>query len=68
MTPPIYFDIETNEIIVTLVISSVNYFDLEIIFPSKKNLPPKVEDLNLINLIRHVRYQCSMLQRNTAHN
>jgi len=37
MTPPIYFDIETNEIIVTPVIPSVNYFDIEII----KNFLPK---------------------------
>ena len=37
MTPPIYFDIETNKAIVTLIVPSVNYFDLEIIFPSKKS-------------------------------
>lgn len=57
-----------NNTIVTLIVLTVNYFDLEIIFPSKKNLLPKIEDFTLINLIRHVRYQRSMLQWNTAHN
>jgi len=36
MIPPFYFYAEIIKIIVTLVISTVNYFDLEIIFPCKK--------------------------------
>jgi len=41
MTPPIYFDIEKNKTIVTLIVPTVNYFDLEIIFPSKKISYPR---------------------------
>ena len=44
MTPPIYFDIEMNNTILTLIISTVNYFDLEIVFLYKK---PPVKDRRL---------------------
>ena len=37
MKPPIYFYIEIDKVIITLIIPSVNYFDLEITFPSKKS-------------------------------
>ncbi|ADI70315.1 Uncharacterised protein [Streptococcus pneumoniae] len=32
MKPPIYFYIEIDKVIITLIIPYVNYFDLEIIF------------------------------------
>ena len=68
MTPPIYFDIEMNKIIVTLIVPTVNYFDLEIVFLYKKNLLPKTEGYNLLKLINHISRQGSMFQGKTAHD
>ena len=59
MIPPIYFYIEMNKIIVTLIISTVNYFDLEIVFLYKKP-PAKTEGYNLLKLINHISRQGSM--------
>ena len=54
MTPPIYFDIEMNKIIVTLIIPTVNYFDLEIVFLYKK---PPAKDRRLQSSKMNQSYQ-----------